>query len=488
MDKCTTGIKDLLEILLAHTKILIKLREIFKRYNISVYGNSNLQPITNNTNINILNNINNNTGINSHSGTFISNGNNNGNLIYQQNFMITPNSGVPFNSRDSNTSLFINNLSNNFSNNNVLNFEPKTINNVRANTVTSQNNNSSTNLNNNSCANVNNYNGFINNNYNNSNNNIYSPNLFYVFNEEDYYEIIEDSEKLSTHCEEILDYYSSIEFFKFSFSEIISQANEDINTLKCLFITYQSTLNLDAINSISNMLCARQYIENLKIKFSSSNKSFYDLKLYLFYIQFFLDNSHKINFLFKCYFENKKNQLLNNIQNSNFFNDFKIKDELFCFKTEQYCERYIKKCNDENIELSYFLILFEKKKFLDFPEIDSRKLIIRNFYLSKYQMFIDNDDDLGLLAIFHTNGEPYKNILNEILKEYKHSNNNESRCYFHTKSKLNLHKLLMYSISNYIFIAVKFKEKTNDSNIIENLCKDMRYRFSDMHIFKTLFL
>jgi len=102
-------------------------------------------------------------------------------------------------------------------------------------------------------------------------------------------------------------------------------------------------------------------------------------------------------------------------------------------------------------------------------------------------MFIDNDDEIGIISIFHTNGESYKNILNEISKEYK-NNISETRSYFHSKSRMNLFKLQLHSVSNYIFIAIKYKEKSNESNTIENICKDMRYRFTDMHIFKTLFL
>ncbi len=311
MEKCTTCIKDILEIFLAHARILLKLRDIYKRYNNSSIQNLNIAPSSNN-------NI--NSGLNSNSATFISNNNNIYNSHYQQNLLHTSQNHIGLmTSRDS-TSQF--NLANNVSSNQNNLQDPKTI-----------------------IINKSIFNNFtVNSNLNNTNMpiiNCFSTNNYYVFNEEEYFDIIEDSEKLSCQSKDILEFYSNLDLFKFSFFEIISQANEDIITLKCLFIAYQSTLNLDAINSISNMLCARQNIENLKLKFSISNKSFYDLKLYLFYIQFFLDISHKINFLFKSYFDNKKNQLLYNIQTSNFMNEFKIKDELFCFKTEQYCDRYI---------------------------------------------------------------------------------------------------------------------------------------------------
>jgi len=274
MDKCTLCIKDLLEIFLSHSKILVKLRDIFKIYNYS--QNINLNSI-------------NNAGMNSHSGTFISNNNNN--TQFQQNLLFTTHiTNNPFNARDSTSSFFSNNLS---TNNVITSSQP----------ITSISNNNINKAN--STNNVILLSNLIQSN-NISNNNNFSQNTVYIFNEEDYFEIIEDSEKLVYRSEEILDYYSNIDFLKFSFYEIISQANEDITTLKSLFVCYQSILSLDAINAISNMLCVRQNLENLKMKFSISNKSFYDIKLYLFYIQFFLDNSHKINFLFKSYFDNKK--------------------------------------------------------------------------------------------------------------------------------------------------------------------------------------
>ena len=138
-------------------------------------------------------------------------------------------------------------------------------------------------------------------------------------------------------------HYEDFESFKFSFYELFSQTSEDIKTLKSLFLSYQATLNLDAINSISNMMCVRQNIQNLKEKFSVKTLSLVDTKLYLFYVQFFLDMSYKINFLFKTYFENKKNNLMQSIQNSNFINDFKLKENLFSFNSEKYCDEYMKK-------------------------------------------------------------------------------------------------------------------------------------------------
>ena len=322
----------------------------------------------------------------------------------------------------------------------------------------------------------------------NSSMSINIPHTFMSHDESDYLEIIEDTEKLCKRAKEIMNNHIDVEFLQFSFYQIISQIYEDISTLKSLFISYESLLILDSINSISNMLCVRHYIENLKMKFSISNKSFYELKLYLFYIQLFLDTSHKINFLFKTYFDNKKINLLQCLESANFISDFKIKDELFSFRTDQYCDRYIKKCNEENIEISYFMIVFEKKKYLESFELDVKEMTIKNYYLSKNQMFLENDDELGLLSIFHTNGDPYKNILNEISNSYKNMSNETKNTYFSSKNKINLFKLNLYSISNYLFCAVKFKERNADTTTIPDICKDMRYRFSDMHIFKTLFL
>lgn len=490
MDKCTICIKDLLELILAHSKILLRLKDIYLRY--TKYSSQSTANSSININLSNIAKEKDKEYISTSSllsGVGICNLNTqhhqtSPNLI-QIDLINASNSGLNLNSMHNNIANIISSSNCNcISNNTINNFSSSGTHN---------------NINNSSVANVNNslflsrrnsqvFHGTSHANQQSSNLQSGFGSSCQVFDEEEYLEIIEESEKLCAHSEEILNFYANVEFLVFSFYEIISQAYEDIVTLKSLFCAYLSLLNLDAINSISNMLCARRNIENLKMKFSISNKSFYDLKLYLFYIQFFLDNSSKINFLFKTYFENKKNQLLSNIQSSSFINEFKIKDELFCFKSQQYCDRYIKKYNDENIEVSYFMILFEKKKFLDFPETDNRKLTIRNFYLSKSQMFIDNDDDIGLITLFHTNGDSYKNILNEISLNYK-SSNLDSKFQFSTKTKINFYKLFLHSISNHIFVAIKYKEKSSqESTAIAEICKDLRYRFTDMHIFKTLFL
>ncbi len=105
-----------LEIFLAHARILLKLRDIYKRYNNSSIQNLNIAPSSNN-------NI--NSGLNSNSATFISNNNNIYNSHYQQNLLHTSQNHIGLmTSRDS-TSQF--NLANNVSSNQNTLQDPKTI-------------------------------------------------------------------------------------------------------------------------------------------------------------------------------------------------------------------------------------------------------------------------------------------------------------------------------------------------------------------------
>ena len=327
------------------------------------------------------------------------------------------------------------------------------------------------------------------------------------FDEEVFREAIEDLEKLLLNSNGYLNDYADNEYLQNTFYPILYQIYDDTNTIKSLLKSYKATLSLDPINSISNMLVARKNIEQFKLKHQNNLT---DLKVYLYLIQFYIDNNHKINILFKTYFENKKNSLLesfNSLKNNNAISsDLHIKNEVFHFKNNFYVEKYMKKCFEENLDIHYFVIIFEKRKNLDNEYYDYKENLMKNYYLNSNLLFIESDDELGILSIFHTIDNNYKSILNEIGNCYKNiyinSNLGDSKNNFsstltqipngvsYIKNKINNNKefLLIHKISNYMFIAVKIKEKnSSDVVLVNELCKDFKIKFAELHLFKTIF-
>jgi hypothetical protein len=326
------------------------------------------------------------------------------------------------------------------------------------------------------------------------------------YDEDIFKELIEEYEKLIESSYYFLNDYSNSDYFQNTFFPLMIQVVDDINTLKSLLKTYKSLLCLDPITSISNMLIARKNIELVKKKYTN----IFDLKIYIFFIQFFIDNTHKSNILLKTYFDNKKLNLLHSFKEMKGKNtlpsNIQIKDELFQFKTNYYLERYVKKLFEENLDIIYFLIFFEKKKFLDIDNFDCKENQMKSFFFKDNQMFFDSSEELGILAVFHTNDGNFKGIISEVEASYKNlygsldsqgknnfnsfSLNGSATSLGFLKTKVGNSKdtLLIYKISAFMFLAVKVKEKSqNEMLLINELFKDFRIKFCDLHIFKTIF-
>jgi hypothetical protein len=322
----------------------------------------------------------------------------------------------------------------------------------------------------------------------------------------------------------------------------MTQIADDTNTIKSLIKTYLSVLCIDPINTISNLLISKKNIEHLKKKY----QNFFELKIYIFFIQFYYDNISKCTLILKTYFENKKLSLLKSFSECGTWeitssdSELLIKEKVF-FQSHSilYVDKYLKKCFEENLDINYFLMIFDKKRYLENFEISDKKdLYLKKIFISSEMMFIESDDDLSILAIFHTNSSDYKAILNEIGVNYKNHNspmnnnfnetnyfNNNSNQYsnsfvncnnknnsdfnsFNLGQKENSYPLtqsftaasskfkvsnskdylLISKLSNYIFIAIKIKEKNpTDTSLINEICRDFRIKFANLHILKTIF-
>jgi hypothetical protein len=326
------------------------------------------------------------------------------------------------------------------------------------------------------------------------------------YDEDIFRELIEDYEKLIETSFFFLNNYSNSDYFQNTFFPLMIQVVDDIHTLKSLLKTYKSLLSLDPISSISNMLITRKNIELLKNKYTN----IFDLKIYIFFIQFFIDNTHKSNILLKTYFDNKKLSLLQSFKEMKGKNtlpsNIQIKEELFQFKTNYYLERYVKKLFEENLDIFYFFIFFERKKFLDSDNFETKENQMKNLFFKDNQMFFESSEELGILAVFHTTDSNFKGIISEVEASYKNlyaNMDSQGRSNFNSfsingqgsslgffKSKVGNSKdtLLIYKISSYMFLAIKIKEKSqNDIILVNELFKDFRTKFCDLHIFKTIF-
>jgi hypothetical protein len=320
------------------------------------------------------------------------------------------------------------------------------------------------------------------------------------FGEDLFKDLIEDYEKLSEFAKNFEKDYLDSEYIQNTFSPLLIQISEDIETMKALLKSYKSILCLDPVNTISNLIISRKNIENLKSKY----QNIFDLKIYVFFVQYHIDNIHKTNIFFQTYFDNKKFNLLQNFSEQKlknaFESDLEIKNEVFSFRSNFYVDKYMKRLFEDGVDFSYFLIVFEKKKFNEVEILNSRENLIKSFYFNSGGIFIETDDDYAILTFFHTVESNYKNILNEISTHYKNvfSNTSENKTNIQTqinlpnnnKTKVNNIKdtLILYRISKYTFIAVKLKEKTqNDVNIVNESCRSFRMKFANLHLFKTIF-
>ena len=140
--------------------------------------------------------------------------------------------------------------------------------------------------------------------------------------------------------------------------------------------------------------------------------------------------------------------------------------------------------------------------YLDSGRLDRKEILFQTQLLNKY-MFIDSDEDIGIITILHVTNEYVdtllKDINNNLCKGNSEANslhsNHESRTssmvqnyndFFKIKCEKNCY-LLFYKISNYISIVIKYKENNiNDINVIKEISANFRQRFTDYHILKSI--
>lgn len=100
------------------------------------------------------------------------------------------------------------------------------------------------------------------------------------------------------------------------------------------------------------------------------------------------------------------------------------------------------------------------------------------------KMFVESDDDIAILSIFHTTGDANKNILKEVVLVLR--NSGQFKTFQTFKTKVDNFSIIINNILNYCFVAVKLKEKSqNDISTTNELCQDLITKFAYNHVLKT---
>lgn len=339
--------------------------------------------------------------------------------------------------------------------------------------------------------------------------------------------IIYLEENLEPLKKEALRFGNEYFYIKNSFNPLLSQYIDDVQILIQLLKGFRSIVSVDPIGTNESKIVVSQNLMAINDKYNQRKMSIYETKLYLFYIQFFLDNEYKKQLLLSTYFDKKKNNLLTQLnsnknqkrisldqqsnESTNSKNSKKKKekkpktiiDKILYQKIDLISqEKLIEKIFDAKVELYYFIFIFEKKMYLDSGRLDRKEILFQTQLLNKY-MFIDSDEDIGIITILHVTNEYadtlLKDINNNLCKGNSEANslhsNHESRTssmvqnyndFFKIKCEKNCY-LLFYKISNYISIVIKYKENNiNDINVIKEISANFRQRFTDYHILKSI--
>ena len=354
------------------------------------------------------------------------------------------------------------------------------------------------------------------------------------FNEDIFINVIEFLElKLKKMKSRLCDYEKKI-FVKNTFLAFLSIPIEDCKTLLSLFKYYKAILSVDIIEMMD---CKIIIHENFK-KIKSRNKMFLFLKLYIFLFQFKLDNDYKSELIFKTYFDKKKNNLIgklnflngnnkslnnNNDQknNLNIYHNNQIKknplnltnnkirknsnvdknqnstlkDLIFSAKPNLVNPKIlIAKLFEEKIDIKFVSFIFEIKNFYENNKKNKHNFIYERNNCGKF-LFIEQNEEFGIINFLHIEEDLNESIIDEIEKAMLIQKEKEGKKSF--SSNLNQNEYLkvkvlneltffLYKISNFLNICIQYNEKSiYEFNIIKELCKNFKIKFSDYHIFKT---
>ena len=265
---------------------------------------------------------------------------------------------------------------------------------------------------------------------------------------------------------------NNYKYLKNSYDSIFSLFYQDFTMLKALIFSYKNILNVDMILSTTNMISAVKTIDQIKKTYNDLG----GLNLYSFFLYFYMDNYHKYNLIFETYIFKKQNKIVMEM-NSNLEPNLNIIEEIFRKKTNKYEDKFTSKCDEHKIDFTYFLMVFEKRKFYDSIIYNEKSNILKYQYIND-KGYIESNEQYGILKIFHmTTPDNTSNILKEISSLDRKDKNNK-------QYKLACNNfILLFPITNYIFLAAKLKEKNcDDLKDLNEICNDFKEKFSNKHI------
>jgi len=316
-----------------------------------------------------------------------------------------------------------------------------------------------------------------------------------IVNEQDVF--ISDLELLTELSDKLILKTNDSEYLQNTLYQLILHLKTDIVTTKSLLISNRSILILDSISSISNLIVVKKNIAIIKKKCPNMM----DYKIYVFFIHFYIDNYAKYVLIFTHYLDEKKNFLtmkifeLQSSSSTGIKTNINICEELFAKKKDLYTTKFMDIYNQEKLEISYFVLCFNIKLFLNSKYYQDNN---NNFLKFQYkitnntnQMFSELSENFGLISLFHIDPQiNNKQILADVESYIGNINITENGLgkNFYGKHKLgNQQFLILTPVSNFIFVALKYKEKlNNDEKVLMDNLKDLKKKFYNFHVFKYL--
>ena len=298
------------------------------------------------------------------------------------------------------------------------------------------------------------------------------------------FDILFEDNNIKTHINNLEIYINILEnkikesneskYLKNTYDSLFKILYNDVMTFKLLLLTYISIIQLDFISSTSNMILTLKNLEISKKKFCNQIK----FRLYYFFWSFYFDNFHKYHLIFGTFLDKKQQNLLNESTNQM---DCKvsISEDIFEKNPSIYVKRFMDKINILNIDVIYFIIGLEKKKFFDSNILDDKSFMVKTQY--KYNRLLQESyEDIAIIKIIHQNlNETSKSILSDIDSLDKKN--------FNGKHKLNNMSILITTLYYNCFLAIKIKEKNSvDITSIKDICDDFKSKYADNHIFKII--
>jgi hypothetical protein len=166
--------------------------------------------------------------------------------------------------------------------------------------------------------------------------------------------------------------------------------------------------------------------------------------------------------------------------NFNFDTNSKILEEIFKKREVKYEENVIWKFDTNKLDLVYFVLVFQRKKFSSSVYFEEKSNLLKLQYKNNMN-FIESNEEFGILKIFHiTTTDTTEKVLNELMTLDKKD--------FFSKHKTGTNQyIIIYSITSFLFITAKIKGKNpEDILILTDILIDLKNKFANRHIFEGI--